>query len=79
MQKNEWIEEAVEQFRQYCIEMDQQLDHAPDGTLLDVSDEQIMKNFKPFLAEIQKEAMQKQIDNKQNNADYRRCNKCKKK
>jgi len=46
--------------------------------LLDVSDEQIMKNLEPLLKKVQQKAIQKALKRAQTDLDYRRCNKCKK-
>jgi hypothetical protein len=49
MQENDWINEAVKEFRKGCQELQEELSKAANGTLLDVSDEQIMKNLEPLL------------------------------
>ena len=80
MQNNEqWIEEAVELFRNGCLDLQNQLLKAPDGTFLEVSDQQIMEKIEPLLKDIQQKAIQEAIAKSQVNPDYRRCNKCKKK
>ncbi|MGC9424150.1 hypothetical protein [Vibrio sp.] len=77
--KGEWIEDAVKNFRYGCLELQKELANASDGTLLDVSDEQIMEKIEPLLKDIQQKAVQEAIEKAQGNSDYRRCNKCKKK
>lgn len=78
-QDNEWIEDAVNRFHQGCEDLRRDLAQAADGTLLDVSDEQIMEKIEPLLKEIQQKAIQEAIANAQTDPDYRRCTKCKKK
>jgi Sec-independent protein translocase protein TatA len=79
MQENDWINEAVKEFRKGCKELQEELSKAANGTLLDVSDEQIMKNLEPLLKKVQQQAIQKALEKAQTDSDYRRCNKCKKK
>lgn len=79
MQEKDWINEAVKEFRKGCKELQQELSQAANGTLLDVSDEQIMKNLEPLLKKVQQKAIQKVLEKAQVDSDYRRCNKCKKK
>jgi len=79
MQENDWINEAVKEFRKGCKELQEKLSKAANGTLLDVSDEQIMKNLEPLLKKVQQQAIQKALEKAQTDSDYRRCNKCKKK
>ena len=79
MQDKAWIEDAVQRFRTGCQDLQQELSQAADGTLLDVSEDQIIEKIEPLLKAIQQKAIQEAIENSQNNADYRRCNKCKKK
>ena len=45
MAEKDWINEAVKEFRKGCKELQDELSKAANGTLLDVSDEQIMKNL----------------------------------
>ena len=75
----QWIEEAVTIFRKGCLDLQQQLANAPEGTFLEVSDQQIMDKIEPLLKDIQQKAIQQAIEKSQVNPDYRRCNKCKKK
>ncbi|MCK5175435.1 MAG: hypothetical protein KAR47_18720 [Planctomycetes bacterium] len=77
--KDEWIEDAVNRFRKGCKELQSELANAANGTLLDVSDEQIMDRIEPLLKDIQQKAIQEAIGKAQVNSNYRRCNKCKKK
>jgi Sec-independent protein translocase protein TatA len=79
MSEQKWIDEAVKEFRKGCRELQEKLANAANGTLLDVSDEQIMKNLEPLLKKVQQKAIQKALEKAQNDPDYRRCNKCKKK
>jgi len=79
MEKREWIESVVSRFRQCCEQLQEQLGQAADGSLLDVADEQIFEKFHPLLREVQQQAIQKHLDQKQKRADYRKCDKCKKK
>lgn len=79
MSKQEWIEDAVKNFRNGCLGLQKELANAADGTLLDVSDQQIMEKIEPLLKDIQQKAIQEAIEKAQGNSDYRRCNKCKKK
>jgi len=79
MEKSEWIEEVVSRFRKCCEQLYEQLDDAADGSLLDVADEQIFENFHPLLKDVQQQAIQRHIDKKQKRADYRKCDRCKKK
>ena len=79
MSDQEWIEEAVKNFRNGCLELQKGLANAADGTLLDVSDQQIMEKIEPLLKEIQQKAIQEAIEKAQVNSNYRRCKKCKKK
>jgi Sec-independent protein translocase protein TatA len=79
MQENDWINEAVKEFRKGCKELQEELSKAANGTLLDVSDEQIMKNLEPLLKKVQQQAIQKALEKAQTDSDYRRCNKCKRK
>jgi hypothetical protein len=74
-----WIDEAVKIFRDGCLDLQKQLSDAPDGTLLEVSDQQIMDKIEPLLKDVQQKAIQEAIEKSQGNSDYRRCNKCKKK
>lgn len=75
----DWIDDAVTRFRQGCRDLQHELSHAANGTLLDVSDEQIMKKIEPLLKEVQQQAIQEAIEAAQVKADYRRCTTCKKK
>ncbi len=75
----DWIDDAVTRFRQGCRDLQDELPHAADGTLLDVSDAQIMETIEPLLKEVQQQAIQEAIEASQFKADYRRCNTCKKK
>jgi hypothetical protein len=77
--KDEWIEDAVNRFRKGCLGLQNELANAANGTLLDVSDQQIMEKIEPLLKDIQQKAIQEAIEKAQVNSDYRRCNKCKKK
>lgn len=79
MSENEWIDEAVNEFRKGCQQLQDELARAASGTLLDVSDEQIMKNLEPLIKKVQQKAIQKAVEKAQVNSDYRRCGKCKKK
>jgi hypothetical protein len=79
MSEQEWIDEAVKEFRRGCQQLQDELAQAANGTLLDVSDEQIMKNLEPLLRKVQQKAIQKALEKAQVDPDYRRCNKCKKK
>ena len=79
MQEKDWINEAVKEFRKGCQQLQKELSQAANGTLLDVSDEQIMKNLEPLLKKVQQKAIQKALEKAQVDSDYRRCNKCKKK
>ena len=79
MAEKNWVEDAVMEFRKGCQELQDELSKAANGTLLDVSDEQIMKNLEPLLKEVQQKAIQKALEKAQGDSDYRRCNKCKKK
>ena len=79
MEKSEWIEDAVSKFRKCCEQLQEQLGDAADGSLLDVADEQVFEKFHPLLKDVQQQAIQKHIEKKQGRADYRRCDKCKKK
>jgi hypothetical protein len=74
-----WIEGAVEEYRRHLIEFKKEMSSAADGTLLDVADEQIIKNFEPMLKKLQQEIIQKHINKRQKDGDYRRCPTCKKK
>ena len=74
-----WVEQAVEEYRQRLIDFKKEISIASDGTLLDVADRQIIENFEPMLKNIQQEMIQQHINQRQNNNDYRRCPKCKKK
>jgi len=75
----EWIEDAVKNFRNGCLDLQNELSNAANGTLLDVSDQQIMEKIEPLLKDIQQKAIQQAIEKAQTKSDYRRCNKCKKK
>jgi Sec-independent protein translocase protein TatA len=79
MSEQKWIDEAVKEFRKGCQELQEKLENAANGTFLDVSDEQIMKNLEPLLKKVQQKAIQKALEKAQTDPDYRRCNKCKKK
>jgi cell division ATPase FtsA len=79
MAEKDWIDEAVNEFRKGCQKLQDELAHAANGTLLDVSDEQIMKNIEPLLKKVQQKAIQKVMEKAQVDPDYRRCGKCKKK
>ena len=79
MSEKEWIDEAVNEFRKGCEQLSDELAKAANGTLLDVSDEQIMKNLEPLLKKVQQKAIQKVLEKAQVDPDYRRCSKCKKK
>jgi len=79
MSEKDWIEGAVNEFRKGCQELQDELANAADGTLLDVSDQQIMEKIEPLLKDIQQKAIQQALEKAQGNPDYRRCNKCKKK
>jgi Sec-independent protein translocase protein TatA len=79
MQEKDWINDAVKEFKKGCQELQKELSKASNGTLLDVSDEQIMKNLEPLLKKVQQQAIQKALEKAQKDSDYRRCNKCKKK
>ena len=79
MSEQDWIEQAVKEFRKGCRELQEELAQAANGTLLDVSDEKIMKSLEPLLKEVQQKAIQKALKKAQTDSDYRRCNKCKKK
>ena len=79
MSEQQWIAEAVKEFRKGCQELQAELSKAANGTLLDVSDEQIMRNLEPLLKKVQQKAIQKALEKAQTDPDYRRCNKCKKK
>lgn len=79
MAEKDWVEEAVKEFRKGCKELQDELSKAANGTLLDVSDEQIKKNLEPLLKDVQQKAIQKALEKSQGDSDYRRCNKCKKK
>ena len=80
MQNNDqWIEDAVNRFRKGCQGLQNELANAANGTLLDVSDQQIMEQIEPLLKDIRQKAIQEAIAKAQTNSDYRRCNKCKKK
>jgi Sec-independent protein translocase protein TatA len=79
MTGQDWVEDAVKEFRKGCKELENELAQAPNGTLLDVSDEQIMKKLEPLLKDLQQKAIQKALEKAQTDSDYRRCNKCKKK
>ena len=78
MAGQKWIDEAVKEFRKGCQQLRDELTKAANGTLLDVSDEQIMKNLEPLLKKVQQQAIQKALEKAQTDPDYRRCNKCKK-
>jgi hypothetical protein len=54
MSQENWIEEAVKEFRKGCQQLQDELSKAANGTLLDVSDEQIMKNLEPLLKKFSK-------------------------
>jgi hypothetical protein len=69
---------AGKEFRKDCRELQKELSKAANGTLLDVSDEQIMKSLEPLLKKVQQQAIQKALEKAQTDSDYRRCNKCKK-
>ena len=59
MQNDEkWIEDAVKNFRNGCKELQKELSNAADGTLLDVSDQQIMEKIEPLLKEVQQKALE---------------------
>ena len=77
--KDEWVEDAVNRFRKGCQQLQSELANAANGTLLDVSDQQIMEKIEPLLKDIQQKAIQEAVEKAQGNSDYRRCNKCKKK
>ena len=79
MSQQDWIEEAVAEFRKGCQELHDELDSAADGTLLDVSDEQIVRTLEPLLKDVQRKAIQTALEKSQTDSDYRRCSKCKKK
>ncbi len=79
MAKQDWIEDAVNEFRNGCSQLQDELAQAANGTLLDVSDEQIMKTLEPLLKKVQQQALGKALEKAQVDPDYRRCNKCKKK
>lgn len=79
MAENDWIEEAVQEFRKGCQELEDELAQASFGTFLDVSDESIMKKLEPLLRDVQQKAIQKALAKAQMDSDYRRCSKCKKK
>ena len=79
MAQRDWVEEAVKEFRKGCKELQDELSKAANGTLLDVSDEQIMEKIEPMLKDIQQKAIQEALEKVQGDLDYRRCNKCKKK
>lgn len=79
MQEKDWISEAVNEFKKGCKELQEELSKAANGTLLDVSEEQIMKNLEPLLKKVQQQGIQKALEKAQTNPDYRRCTKCKKK
>ena len=44
MAEKDWVKDAVMEFRKGCKELQDELSKTATGTLLDVSDEQIMKN-----------------------------------
>lgn len=79
MAEADWIEDAVNEFRKGCRELEADLSQAANGTFLDVSDEKIMRTLEPLLKEVQQKAIQKALAKAQDGSDYRRCNKCKKK
>jgi hypothetical protein len=79
MSDEQWLENAVNEYRKRLIEFRKELSTAPDGTLLDVADQQIIEKFEPMLKNIQQEMLQRHINKRQNSNDYRRCPKCKKK
>ena len=79
MQEKDWINEAVKEFREGCRQLQKELAKAANGTLLDVSDKQIMENLERLLKKVQQKAIQKALEKAQVDSDYRRCNKCKKK
>jgi hypothetical protein len=76
---SEWIEDAVKRFRQGCEKLREELSNAAEGTFLDASDTSVMENIEPLLKEVQQKAIQEALEYAQKKADYRRCNKCKKK
>lgn len=61
MSEKDWIEEAVKEFHKGCKELQDELSKAAHGTLLDVSDEQIIKNLEPLLKDVQQKAIQKAL------------------
>lgn len=79
MAEQDWIDDVVNEFRKGCKELQDELSNAANGTLLEVSDEQIMKNIEPLLKKLQRKAIQQAINKAQVDPDYRRCGKCKKK
>ena len=76
MAEEKWIDEAVKEFRRGCQQLRDELSKAANGTLLDVSDEQIMKTLEPLLKKVQQQAIQRAVEKAQTDLDYRRCNKC---
>ena len=68
MAGQDWIEDAVNEFRSGCKELEDKLAQAPNGTLLDVSDEQIMKKLEPLLKDLQQKAIQKALEKAQTDA-----------
>ena len=79
MTEKQWIDGMVKRFREGCEDLQNELAGAGNGTLLDVSDEQIMNKLEPLLKEVQQKAIQTAIEKGQTDPDYRRCTKCKKK
>ena len=74
-----WLEEAVAEYRKRLIDFRNEMSMAADGTLLDVADRQIIEKFEPMLKNIQQQMLQQHIDKRQSSNDYRSCPKCKKK
>ncbi len=74
-----WIEDAVAEYRKRLIDFKKEISNAADGTLLDVADKQIIEKFEPMLKNIQQQIIQKHINKRQNSNQYRSCPKCKKK
>jgi len=69
MQETDWINEAVKEFKKGFQELQKELSKAANGTLLDVSDEQIMKNLEPLLKKAQQQAVQKALEKAQKDSD----------
>lgn len=74
--KNNWINQAVKQFKTICYQLQEQISSCSDGRLLDVAEQNLQEGMRKLTNQVQQQALQQEIQQRTQSQRYVTCQRC---